>query len=65
VPPIVSRRAWEAALDLGQEHSAAIGSAATWHWLQTVVVYREPELMTWAEAAALFRLHRQFRGVRI
>lgn len=64
VPPEVSRRAWECALDLGQEHSADIGSPAVWQSLQAIVTQRDPENLTWAECAALFRLHRQFRPVR-
>ena len=64
VPAAVSRRAWECALDLGQEHSNRIGAPALWHWFQAVVVYRDPETMTWAECAALFRAHRHYRAVR-
>ena len=65
VPAPLSRRAWECALDLGQEHSAAIASEAVWHWLQAVVVTRHPLALTWAECGALFRLHRTVRGVRV
>lgn len=64
VPADVSRRAWECAADLGQEHSGVIGSPAVWHMLQGIV-QRDPEELTWAECAMLFRLHRQFRPVRV
>lgn len=64
VPPELSRRAWDCAFDLGQEHSATIGSDAFWHMLQTIVVHRPPEHLTWTECGLLFRAHRAARPVR-
>lgn len=64
VPPGVSRRAWECALDLGGEHSAVIGSDAVWHWLQSVVTRRDPDALTWAECHSLLNLHRKIRVER-
>lgn len=64
VPECIARRAWECAFDLGAEHSRRIGSPAVWHWLQELVVQRDPRHVTWAECGALFRLHRQLRPVR-
>ena len=63
VPPAISRRAWEAAFDLGGEHSDTIGSPAVWRWLQSVVA-RDTAHIPWHECAALFRMHRHFRPVR-
>lgn len=63
VPPVISRRAWECAFDLGGEHSDTIGSPAVWRWL-LAVVDRGPEHVTWHECAALFRAHRLYRPVR-
>ena len=64
VPAIVSRRAWECAFDLGQEHSSFIGNETLWHWFQEIVTQRDPEGLTWGECAALFRLHRHYRPER-
>lgn len=64
VPHIVSQRAWECAVDLGHEHSSALGSAPLGKWLQTVAVSGDPALLNWADCGALFRAHRYYRGVR-
>ena len=64
VPPEVSRRAWECAFALGAEHSSTLGSAALWHAMQAIVTQRDPELLTWAECAMLFRAHRHLWAAR-
>ena len=63
VPAAVSRRAWECAHELAAEHSSAVGDPAAWQWLLSMVG-RDPVQVTWAECAALFRMHRQFRPVQ-
>lgn len=65
VPPIVSRRAWEAAVDLTGDHGFAAFSPTLLGWVQIVVAGRNPLRLTWAETGTLFRLHRRFRGVRV
>jgi hypothetical protein len=62
VPFTVSRRAWECADDLTR-NAPSTGSAALDRWLRDVAS-RPPECVTWTEAGALFRLHRQHWGVR-
>ena len=64
VPEGISRRAWECAFELGAEHSSTIGSPAVWHWLQDIVVQRDPLHVTWAECGALFRMHRNLHPAR-
>lgn len=61
-PPFeVQRRAWECALDLGQEHSETIGNSTLWHLFQHIVVERAPESLTWNECRCMFALHRLYR----
>ena len=59
-PPEVSRRAWECAFDLGQEHSAYLGEGP-FHWLMHIVTGRDPLALSWAECGALLRMHRAAR----
>lgn len=63
-PAEVSRRAWECAFDLGQEHSCTIRHDALWFFFQGVVTGRNPDGLTWRECATLFRAHRHYRRER-
>lgn len=64
VPPIVSRRAWECAFDLGQEHSSFINNDRLWNLLQQIVTQRDPEGLNWVECQSLFIIHRHYRPAR-
>lgn len=64
VPPLIKRRAWEAAFMAGGEHSArfreALGESdgvLAWHWA-LAKVEAGPDGITWASARDAFALYR-------
>ena len=62
-PPMVRRRAWEAAFDMRVAHLGRRCCPLTGAWLR-LVVRGGPEAITWPEIGELFQMHRRRRPVR-